>query len=150
MKKIFLIFTLPLFILLFGCSEKSTNQKEANNELKKVKKDERPKQYDLSETIRVIHALEIAQKDSKNFDEYIKLLADQDYNLVAEDVVSAKLKLIPILKKLKKLEKDLEKAEELWKTFSKIGGIIVTEGSKISAKAATLVVHLLHQWPSIL
>ena len=136
MNKIFSLNALLICIFLFGCSDKNTEQKEIKNELNKIKKDKRPKPFDLSETIRVIHALEIAQKDSKNFDEYIKLLADQDYTLVAEDVVNAKLKLIPILKKLKKSENELVKAGELWKTFSKIGGIIVTEGSKISAKAA--------------
>ena len=53
--------------------------------------------YDLEKTVRVMNALELAQANSENFDEFLKVMARQDYEGVAPDVLEAKQKLMPIL-----------------------------------------------------
>ncbi|MBQ1647631.1 MAG: hypothetical protein II047_04030, partial [Bacteroidales bacterium] len=60
--------------------------------------------YDIEQTIRIMNALEIAQANSKNFDEFLNYMARQDYTGVAPDVLEAKQKLLPILQYMHKLE----------------------------------------------
>ena len=55
------------------------------------------KDYDIEQTVRVLNALEIAQANSKNFNEFLEYMAKQDYTGVAPDVMEAKQKLLPIL-----------------------------------------------------
>ena len=55
------------------------------------------KDYDIEQTVRVINALEIAQANSKNFNEFLMMMARQDYTGVAPDVMEAKQRLLPIL-----------------------------------------------------
>jgi len=102
---------------------------------KEIQKDS--SDYDLQETIRIIHGLEIAQKESKSFDEFFEFLARQDYGKVAPDIVEAKAKLLPILSKLYKAEEDLEQVQKTWDTFSKLSGVLVDDGSKLTASYAS-------------
>lgn len=91
------------------------------------------KDYDLEETIRIIHGMELAKKQSANFNEYLAFLAKQDYSEVATDVIQAKKNLLPILNKLKLAEKELEDEKELWALFSKVEEVVFTEAVLLSA-----------------
>ena len=70
--------------------------------------------YDIEQTVRVINALEMAQANSKNFNEYLKLMAQQDYTGVAPDVIEAKQKLLPILQYMYKLQVMDEQLSDMW------------------------------------
>jgi len=70
--------------------------------------------YDIEQTVRVINALEMAQANSKNFNEYLKIMAQQDYTGVAPDVVEAKQKLLPILQYMYKLQVMDEQLSDMW------------------------------------
>lgn len=71
--------------------------------------------YDLEETIRVINALELAQVNSENFEEFLDYMARQDYSRVAPDVLDAKSKLLPVLQQIYKLKKENEQLSDVWK-----------------------------------
>ena len=69
--------------------------------------------YDLEKTVRVMNALELAQANSENFDEFLKVMARQDYEGVAPDVLEAKQKLMPVLQymyQLRALDAELSDA----------------------------------------
>lgn len=93
--------------------------------------------YDLEETIRIIHGLELAKKETNSFREYLRFMATQDYSNVAVDVIRAKKRLLPILNKLSRAEKEHEEQTELWKYFSKIDEVIIPEAAALSASLAT-------------
>ena len=69
--------------------------------------------YDLEKTVRVMNDLELAQANSENFDEFLKVMARQDYEGVAPDVLEAKQKLMPVLQymyQLRALDAELSDA----------------------------------------
>jgi tetratricopeptide (TPR) repeat protein len=72
------------------------------------------KDYDIEQTVRVLNALEIAQANSKNFNEFLEYMAKQDYTGVAPDVLEAKQKLLPILQYMYKLQGQDEQLNDLW------------------------------------
>lgn len=72
------------------------------------------KDYDIEQTVRVLNALEIAQANSKNFNEFLEYIAKQDYTGVAPDVLEAKQKLLPILQYMYKLQGQGEQLNDLW------------------------------------
>lgn len=72
------------------------------------------KDYDIEQTVRVINALEIAQANSKNFNEFLMMMARQDYTGVAPDVMEAKQRLLPILQYMYKLQAMDEQLSDLW------------------------------------
>ena len=130
----FLIIAL-FFFSTTNCSEEKVVKNEKIESIKKKIKTSSTESYDLSETIRIIHGLENAKKNSKNFEDYMEYMAGQDYSKVAPDVLEAKLKLFPILEKLIKAEKELKNTQNLWPTFAKIGGVIVDESSQMATKS---------------
>ncbi|MBR5730260.1 MAG: tetratricopeptide repeat protein [Prevotella sp.] len=70
-------------------------------------------EYDLEQTVRVMNALELAQANSEDFDEFLKFMAKQDFTGVAPDVLEAKQKMMPVLQymyQLQALDKDLSDA----------------------------------------
>ena len=70
-------------------------------------------EYDLEQTVRVMNALELAQANSEDFDEFLKFMAQQDFTGVAPDVLEAKQKMMPVLQymyQLQALDKDLSDA----------------------------------------
>ena len=85
--------------------------------------------YDIEQTIRIMNALEIAQANSKNFDEFLNYMARQDYTGVAPDVLEAKQKLLPILQYMHKLEAMDESMDKIWIIARSVamGGKEVTE-----------------------
>ena len=70
--------------------------------------------YDIEKTVRILNALEIAQANSKNFNEFLEYMAKQDYTGVAPDVVEAKQKLLPILQYMYKLQRQDKELNDLW------------------------------------
>lgn len=70
--------------------------------------------YDIEQTVRVLNALEIAQANSKNFNEFLEYMAKQDYTGVAPDVMEAKQKLLPILQYMYKLQSQDKELNDLW------------------------------------
>lgn len=86
------------------------------------------KDYDLEKTVRVMNALELAQANSENFDEFLKVMARQDYDGVAPDVLEAKQKMLPVLQymyQLQALDKNLSDAWMLARSAA-TGGMEMT------------------------
>lgn len=70
--------------------------------------------YDIEQTIRIIHAMELAQVKSENFDDFLDYMAHQDYSGVAPDVLEAKRKLFPLLEYTYKLQNQYEQMDNTW------------------------------------
>jgi tetratricopeptide (TPR) repeat protein len=86
------------------------------------------KDYDLEKTVRVMNALELAQANSEDFDEFLKVMARQDYDGVAPDVLEAKQKMLPVLQymyQLQALDKNLSDAWMLARSAA-TGGMEMT------------------------
>ena len=75
---------------------------------------EKDDSYDIEETIRIIHGLEIAQSHSTDFIDFLEFMAKQDYSKVSKEVVSAKLMLLPILQELFDLKQQYKDASNIW------------------------------------
>jgi hypothetical protein len=95
-------------------------------------KDKSPYDYDLEETIRIIHGLDKARTEVKNFKEYIEFLSTQDYSNVAADVIEAKGKLLPILNSLRIAEIEYGEATDLWNVFMNISEVVVENNMGIT------------------
>jgi tetratricopeptide (TPR) repeat protein len=93
--------------------------------------------YDLENTIKIIHGLELAKEKSNSFKEYLRYMASQDYSDVAVEVVIAKKRLLPILHKLTKAEKELEDQQKLWNYFSKVNEVVIPETAAMSVNLAS-------------
>ena len=87
------------------------------------KASEREKQYDLEETIRIIHAIEYARDHSNDFQEFLVFMAEQDYSMVASDVVESQKQLLPILQDLYFSQDRLEEHESSWQLVKDMGGV---------------------------
>ncbi|MBP5340357.1 MAG: hypothetical protein J6Z14_13820 [Prevotella sp.] len=70
--------------------------------------------YDLEQTIRVVNALELAQAQAGSFEEFLDLMARQDYTGVAPDVLEAKRKLFPVLEYTYKLQARDKQLSDVW------------------------------------
>lgn len=92
------------------------------------------KDYDIEQTVRVINALEIAQANSKNFNDFLMMMARQDYTGVAPDVMEAKQRLLPILQYMYKLQAMDEQLSDLWllARSAASGGTDVIDGKNIA------------------
>ena len=84
-------------------------------------------EVDLEETVRVITALEVAQKQDKNFDELLEYMAKQDYSKVAPEVLKAKVALIPIIQEMKELQEQYGKLSGIWPVFSDLAEGLLDE-----------------------
>lgn len=72
------------------------------------------KTYDIEETVRIMNGLEVAQTQSDDFFSFLEYMAKQDYTFVAQEVIEAKMKLLPILQRMFQLEKEYEKFSSIW------------------------------------
>ena len=75
--------------------------------------------YDIEETIRIIHALGIAQSQSDNFLDFLEFMAMQDYSQVATEVVEAKMRLLPILQELFVLQQQYTEVPGMFRVISR-------------------------------
>ena len=135
-KALFLLFCL---VLLTGCDVKTADPFELSNykpvdefvpayEAIRNQRLVANKDYDLEKTVRVMNALELAQANSENFDEFLKVMARQDYDGVAPDVLEAKQKMLPVLQymyQLQALDKSLSDAWMLARSAA-TGGMEMT------------------------
>lgn len=78
------------------------------------------KDYDIEETVRIIHAIEIAQAKSTGFVDFLEYLSQQDYSKVAPEVIKAKLKLLPIFQEMHNLEKEYLECYDIWSIASSV------------------------------
>jgi len=58
------------------------------------------KEYDLEETIRIIHALDLGMQRVDNFRAYLLFMSKQDYSLVASDIIEARIELLNMYNKI--------------------------------------------------
>lgn len=96
--------------------------------------------YDLEKTVRVINALELAQVQSKSFDEFLDYMAHQDYTGVAPDVLEAKRKLFPVLEYTYKLRQQDEQLSDAWmlmRSAARGGETLVEHTSALTLFRAT-------------
>ena len=115
--------------------EGSFNERINSENKEQIASNQEP--YDLEETIRIIHGLELAKNKSDSFKEYLRFMATQDYSNVAVDVIKAKKRLLPILNQLNKTELELEEQKEIWNYFSKVDGVVVPETAALSVNLAS-------------
>ena len=137
MRKVLLL--LCALLLLVGCDVKTADPFELSNykpvdefvpayEAIRNQQLVANKDYDLEKTVRVMNALELAQVNSQNFDDFLKVMARQDYEGVAPDVLEAKQKMLPILQymyQLQALDKSLSDAWMLARSAA-TGGMEMT------------------------
>ena len=69
--------------------------------------------YDLEKTVRVLNGLEVAQTQTRDFNEFLSYLARQDYSGVPDEVLEAKARLMPVLQQLYLLQKQHDELN-LW------------------------------------
>lgn len=93
------------------------------------------KDYDLEKTVRIINALELAQVRADSFDEFLDVMARQDYSGVAPDVLEAKRKLFPVLEYTYKLRQQDEQLNDVWlllRGAARGGETLVTQTSSFT------------------
>ena len=118
----FLVFRKPEVIIV-------TQEVKEIQEVFKKAKEKSANEYDLEETIRIIHGLDKARTEANNFDEFFEYMQIQDYSNVAPDVIEAKSKLLPILNELKMAEEELDEANELWATFAGLSEVMIDQAA---------------------
>lgn len=122
MKNHLYLFTFVLAMLLVGCSDDRFSALDLANyhpveefvPAYEALQPDNSGQYDIEKTVRIINALEHAQANSENFDDFLVYMARQDYTGVAPDVLEAKKKFLPILQYMYKLQKDDEALSDVW------------------------------------
>ncbi|MCU0327853.1 MAG: hypothetical protein MUE53_02580 [Chitinophagales bacterium] len=70
--------------------------------------------YDIDKTIRVIHEIDEAIKKTDNLEEYLLIVAKQDYRNVAPDVLAARKKLMQTVMEIYAKQKRLEEQPDYW------------------------------------
>ena len=90
--------------------------------------------YDIEQTIRVINAMELAQMNSNNFDEFLDYMAKQDFTGVAPDVLEAKRALFPLMEFTYKLQKADEELSDSWMLMRSLarGGETLSQNVSLS------------------
>lgn len=73
---------------------------------------------DVDKTIRVIHEIDLAMKNTATLREYLALMAREDYRGVAPEVLTARRKLLDVLFKLYAKQTEEADQEEMWKVSS--------------------------------
>jgi tetratricopeptide (TPR) repeat protein len=76
--------------------------------------------YDIDETIRVIHGLDLALKNQDNLDDWLQTVARQDYRHVAPEVVEARGKILDVLQPLYAKQTELEDQQAMWEITSEM------------------------------
>lgn len=121
---LFLVLLSPVFVI-GGCKAKrflaaraaaKAQQERAEQEFQPalakmaaaVKESRQAQRYDIDKTIRVIHEIDLGLKNKKNFKEYVRQVAMQDYRQVAPDVLESRTQLTGVLMKIyaKQIEAD--------------------------------------------
>ncbi len=86
--------------------------------------------YDIDETIKVIHDIDLALQESDSLGDYLQQMARRDYDDVAPEVLAARKELMGVLFEIYAKQAELEDQEEMWgltselllSTLSVVGG----------------------------
>tara|TARA_B110000503_G_scaffold124812_1_gene191728 strand:- start:83 stop:604 length:522 start_codon:yes stop_codon:yes gene_type:complete len=118
----------PLFLAFFvalctGCGE-GDGQKDPLTELRTLLEQESEKsvEYNLERTVQVIHALEGAPANLKDFNAYSNYLASFDYSGVSPDVILAQSLMVPVVREMFDAQADREENESAWRAFQDLQG----------------------------
>jgi tetratricopeptide (TPR) repeat protein len=118
----------PLFLafsvaLCAGCVE-GDEQNDPLTELRTLLEQESEKsvEYNLERTVQVIHALEGAPANLKDFNAYSNYLASFDYSGVSPDVILAQSLMVPVVREMFDAQADREENESAWRAFQDLQG----------------------------
>ena len=76
--------------------------------------------YDLDETIKVIHEVDLALAESDDLGAYLRSMARRDYAGVAPEVLAARRDLMDVLFELYAKQAEIEDQEEMWSLTSEL------------------------------
>lgn len=153
MMKMKCIAVLLLFcFILAGCGKKANPELQIENyqpveefqpayEALKERKADNNKVYDIEETVRILNGLEMAQAKSEDFYSFLEYMAKQDYSLVASDVIDAKMKILPLLQQMFKLQKQHKEFSTIWmlaRSAAKGAKTLAKESSATGVGMATM------------
>lgn len=151
MKKLLLLLSICTF---FSCSKQAEQEKPyiPSEEMKPaymaitevIGKKEQVRDnvdYDLEETIRILNSLEIAQTQSKNFNDFLLYMAKQDYSQVAPEVLKAKVKFFPVMQQMYQLQKEYKEFSTLWMVARSVaaGGKTLRENVDVAGAGLAVV-----------
>lgn len=92
-----------------------------NGRIEKIQCDNAQRDYDIEETVRILNGLEMAQMQAADFYSYLEYMAKQDYSMVPQEVLSAKVELLPILQEMYLLESQNEELSGLSSVMNSLG-----------------------------
>lgn len=73
--------------------------------------------YDIEKTMRVVHELDLAVRETKSIREYIELLGRQDFRRVAPRVLEARKGIVDVLVRYYAAVDEEEELERFWSVF---------------------------------
>ena len=76
--------------------------------------------YDIDQTIRVIHEIDLAMQEQQSLEEYLAWAAKQDYADVAPDVLAKRKQILDILMRLYAKQVAAEDQEAMWEVTSEL------------------------------
>ncbi len=74
--------------------------------------------YDIDQTVRVIHELDLALQQQRSLDGYLQYMARQDYQGVAPEVLEARRRVLAVLLPLYARQVEAEDQQAMWETTS--------------------------------
>lgn len=76
--------------------------------------------YDIDETIRVVHGLDLALQQHDDLEGYLRAIARQDYRDVAPEVLEARQDILEVLQPLYAKQTELEDQQAMWELTSEM------------------------------
>ncbi|MBT3220339.1 MAG: hypothetical protein HN348_14735 [Proteobacteria bacterium] len=76
--------------------------------------------YDIDETIRVIHEIDMALKDTGAVEDYLRLVAARDYRHVAPEVLEARQKILDLQMRLQATQIEAKDQAAMWEITSEL------------------------------
>lgn len=73
---------------------------------------------DIDKTVRVIHEMDLAMKNTATLQDYLVYMARQDYRGVAPEVLESRRKLLDVLMQLYAKQTEAQDQEEMWRVSS--------------------------------
>lgn len=98
-----------------------------------------PDGYNLEKTIQTIRSIELAQKESGDWIEFLTFLAKQDYEGVPKEVTQALSRILPIMERMHDIEKEIGENKGTMAALNSIGeGAMTVVGKVDTSTLATL------------
>lgn len=76
--------------------------------------------YDIDETVRVIHQVDLALQQEDSLEEYLRKVAVQDYRHVAPEVLEARRELLDVLMRLYARQEEAADQQAMWEMTSEL------------------------------